>query len=237
MTPPRSMSPTEHHRHVGGLGKAHIGDVAGPQIDLGRAARALDEDDVGVAREPREALEHRRQQLGACAAAYSRACSVPSAGPARSTCAPVSVSGFSSTGFMCTLGATPRGARLQRLRAADLAAVGGDRGVVRHVLRLERRDPQAAPHERPAQPGDDQRLADIRAGALDHHGGRAAHQNSIPCCAFTPGAERMLDQLHLGDQVGDLDQLVLGVAAGDDRHACRPASRRAGTPTTSSTGR
>ena len=53
----------EQHRHVGGGGEAHIGDVAGAQVDLGRAARALDQHDVGIAREPREALEHRGQQV------------------------------------------------------------------------------------------------------------------------------------------------------------------------------
>ena len=69
---------------------------------------------------------------------------------------------------MWTLRRDAAGARLQRLGAADLAAVGGDGGVVRHVLRLERRDPQAAIGEGAAQPGDQQRLADIGAGALEH---------------------------------------------------------------------
>ena len=27
MTPPRSMSPSKHHRNIGGAGKAHIGDI------------------------------------------------------------------------------------------------------------------------------------------------------------------------------------------------------------------
>ena len=42
---------------------------------------------------------------------------------------------------MCTLGAHARRAGLQRLGAADLAAILGDGGVVRHVLRLERARP------------------------------------------------------------------------------------------------
>ena len=40
------------HRQIGGAGKAHIGDVAVAQIDLGRAAGALADDDV----EPRAEL-------------------------------------------------------------------------------------------------------------------------------------------------------------------------------------
>ena len=39
----------QHHRHVGGAGKAHIGDVVLAQIDLRRAARALDQDEIGLA--------------------------------------------------------------------------------------------------------------------------------------------------------------------------------------------
>ena len=57
---------------------------------------------------------------------------------------------------------------LQRLRAADLAAIGGDRGVVRHVLRLERPHAQAAIREQPAQAGDQHGLAHVRAAALHH---------------------------------------------------------------------
>jgi hypothetical protein len=59
-------------------------------------------------------------------------------------------------------------AGLQGLGAADLAAVGGDGGVVRHVLRLERTHAQAALGQGARQAGHDQRLADIGAGALEH---------------------------------------------------------------------
>ena len=60
-----------------------------------------------------------------------------------------------------TLGGDAAGARLQRLRAADLAAVGGHRRVVRHVLRLER------PHRQPA-PGEGARTARRRAATCRH---------------------------------------------------------------------
>ena len=89
-----------------------------------------------------------------------------------------SVSGFSSTGFMWTLGGHAGGPRLQRLRAADLAAFDGGR-VVRHVLRLERPHRAGRAGEEPAQAGDEQRLADIRAGALDHDGRAARHASAI----------------------------------------------------------
>src|SRR5690625_6583354 len=54
-------------------------------------------------------------------------------------------------------------------RSSDLA-IGCDRRIVRHVLRLEGRDRKPAPPRRPAEPRDQHRLADIRARALDHQG-------------------------------------------------------------------
>ena len=73
---------------------------------------------------------------------------------------------------------------LHRLRPADFAAIRGDRGIVRHVLRLERTHAQPGIAEMAAEPGDKHRLADIRAGALQHDGRR--HQNSTPICALMP---------------------------------------------------
>ena len=78
--------------------------------------------------------------------------------------------------------------RLQRLRPADLAAIFGDGGVVRHVLRLERPDHEPAPHQRTREPRDEQRLADARPRALQHEGA-GGHQYSMPACAFTPAAK------------------------------------------------
>ena len=51
MTPPRSMSPASTTGTPGGAGEAHVGDVARAQVDLGRAARPLDEDEVGAGAE------------------------------------------------------------------------------------------------------------------------------------------------------------------------------------------
>ena len=78
--------------------------------------------------------------------------------------------------------------RLQRLRASDLAAVSGDGGIVRHVLRLERPHPKATIGERTCQTRNKKGLADIRAGALQHDCA-CSHQNSMPACALTPAAK------------------------------------------------
>src|SRR3546814_14018512 len=50
-------------------------------------------------------------------------------------------------------------------------SVGRHGGVVGHVLRLERPHAQAAPREDAAEPGGEQRLADVGTGALEHEGG------------------------------------------------------------------
>ena len=147
-------------------GKAHIGDVALAEIDLRGRAGALD-DRRGRRRRARCAKLSSTvgSRLG-FRSWYSRAVSVPVEAPCTMTCAPISLSGLSSTGFMCDAWRDARGARLQRLGAADLAAVGGDRGIVRHVLRLERAHLEPAVGESAAEAGDDQRLADI--GARSH---------------------------------------------------------------------
>jgi hypothetical protein len=53
----------EHDRHIGARRKAHIGDVAGPQIDFRRRARAFDDDKVGTGRNDPETFQHRVHQL------------------------------------------------------------------------------------------------------------------------------------------------------------------------------
>jgi adenosylcobyric acid synthase len=60
---------------------------------------------------------------------------------------------------------------LQGLRPPDLAALRRHRRVVGHVLRLERPHPPTLPREVAAEPGNDQRLADVGPGALEHDGG------------------------------------------------------------------
>ncbi len=65
-------------------------------------------------------------------------------------------------------GATRAGARLERLGAADLAAIRRHRGIIRHVLRLEGLHAQTAPDEGAREPGDQSRFAGARSGSLNH---------------------------------------------------------------------
>ncbi|GHG31984.1 hypothetical protein GCM10017322_33730 [Paracoccus aerius] len=71
----------------------------------------------------------------------------------------------------------PAGESLQRLCAADLAAVYRNGSVVRHVLRLEGAHGQTAPDSRSAEAGNKQGFSDVRSGSLEH---QRMCQNSIP---------------------------------------------------------
>ena len=62
MTPPRSMSPTTTTGTSAARAKPILAMSCFPEIDLGRAAGALDEDDVRLALQLAEALQHRGHQ-------------------------------------------------------------------------------------------------------------------------------------------------------------------------------
>ena len=163
----------EDHRHAGGPGEAHIGDVAVAQIGLRRAAGALDHDEVRLApsrrklsstkgrRSARALPERGRFELSETLALDDdlRAAIASRASRGPGSC------GRSQQPGRRGPGAPARG-RSRRPRR---------RGVVRHVLRLERADTQPPPREKTAESRDEEGLADIRAGALDHDGGGARH--------------------------------------------------------------
>jgi hypothetical protein len=89
---------------------------------------------------------------------------------------------------------------------------------------LNGRDRQPALARRPAQARDQQRLADIAAGALDHQrAGHLAASDGRPSefdalLRLHPVLERMLGQRHLGHQIGRLDQLGLWRCGPSGRH-------------------
>ena len=86
---------------------------------------------------------------------------------------------------MSTTGGTPQASACRACARPDLAAIGGDGGVVGHVLGLERTHPQAAPGKVTAQPRDQHAFPDIGAGALDHDGARHAAP-FLPDCNGPP---------------------------------------------------
>ncbi len=127
----------QRHRQIGGLGKAHIGDVAGAQIDFGRAAGALNEDEIGRPGEPVEGGEHGRQQRRRERAVLTRR-GRPIDAAAQHDLRRTLRLRLQQHRVHVDRRRDTAGARLQRLGPADLAAIGGDHRIVRHVLRLER---------------------------------------------------------------------------------------------------
>ncbi len=136
----------QRHGAAGGARESHIGDIALAQVDLGCAARALDEHEIGVRSNTRVAVEHGAHQFGLQGLIFCRA------GVADDLALDDDLrADFALRLEQHRVHVHARGnsacARLQRLGAADLAAVVRHRGVVRHVLRLERADAKPAPGE------------------------------------------------------------------------------------------
>ncbi len=124
----------EDNRNVRGLCESHIGDVALTQIGFGRTAGALDHDQIGIHANLSEAVEHERQQ--GATPFISSGLKLPEAFPLNDDLrTPV---GFRLQQYRVHVNARCHhgGARLQRLRTPDLAALHRRR-IVRHVLRLE----------------------------------------------------------------------------------------------------
>ena len=173
-------------RTIRGAGKAHVGNVALAQVDLGRAARAFDEHNLGGLFHPAITLEHRAHQFRFQRLIFARPRIADRLALDDDLRADFAL-GLEQHRVHVHAWARAAGARLKRLGAADLAAVIRHGGVVRHVLRLEWTDAEPASCEGAAESGDNERLADVRTRALKH--ARARAQNSIPSCARTPAAK------------------------------------------------
>ena len=90
---------------------------------------------------------------------------------------------------MCTLGGTPA-ARACNAWARPISPPSAATAALFDMfcgLNGRTRSPRLAVGAR--QSGDEQRLADVRAGALEHDDARRHRQNSMPGCAFTPAAK------------------------------------------------
>ena len=112
----------KHHGDIGGAGEAHIGDVAAPQIGLGRAAGAFDQNEVAFGFQPVETLQADIEQFGfalligggAAVARHAAAHDELRAGLALR---------FEQHRVHMHAGRGAAGQRLQRLGAADLPAI------------------------------------------------------------------------------------------------------------------
>ena len=130
----------QHYGNVGSAREAHIGDVALAQVHLGRAPRALDYDEVVRRFQAVECLDHRGKQaspIGHIGRRFLAAQGFPIKHDLRTPIAfrleehGIHISRWIEACCSC----------LQGLRPTDLAATGAGCGIVRHILRLERSDP------------------------------------------------------------------------------------------------
>ena len=168
----------QRHGNLGCQREAHVGDVVLPQVDLGRAAGSFHQDQVGALAEPPKTLQHARHEPGlerVIAARIRRA----GDGALHHHLRAVLALGLEQHRVHVDVGLDPGGAGLQRLGAADLAPVARDGGVVGHVLGLEGADRVSTVGERSQKSGGQHRLADIRAGPLQHDR-PCGHQYSMP---------------------------------------------------------
>ena len=162
----------QHHRNPGGAGKAHIGDVARAQVDLGRRPRALRDDDVALRLEPFIAFQHGAEQLPPRRAEIARSQSAAHLTMDDELRCAVSL-GLQQHRVHVGMWGNATGDRLQRLGTANLSAIGSDGGVVRHILWFEGSYPITPAHQRAAQSSHQHGLADIRPCSLQHDGAHA----------------------------------------------------------------
>ncbi len=157
----------QHDRHIGAAREAHVGDVVGPEVDLGRAAGAFDQHEIGLLAKASETVEHGLHQARLPVLVFPGLGIAEHAALHHHLAAHLALR-LQQHGVHVHARRHPRGPRLQGLGAADLAAIRRHGGIVGHVLRLEGSDAKAASKKGPAQARDDQRLADIRPRALQH---------------------------------------------------------------------
>ena len=224
----------EHDRHVGRAREAHIGDVVRPQVHFRGAAGPLDQHQIGLILEAAETLEHEPHELGLELLIVGRLGGAVDAA-LHHDLRPDLALRLEQDRIHVHARLRARGAGLQRLGAADLAAIACHRRIVGHVLRLERTHGEAPVREGARQTGHDQRLADVGAGALEHEGARRHGQNSMPACAFTPAAKWCFTSVI--SVTRSAASINLGLALRPVTTTCRPLRRPASAATTASRGR
>ena len=162
-----------------GVGEHPVVDEVG-EVDLGRAAGALDDDELVLAAQPVERRGHRRPQVRAALAPRHRGEVGPGDAVDDDLAAGVGLR-LQQHRVHPHVGLDAGGPGLQPLGDADLAAVD-DAGVVRHVLGLERHDVDAVAGEPAAQRRDEPALAGVRR-APEHH--QRAHHRTTRSSAAT----------------------------------------------------
>ncbi len=160
----------EDHRAAHRLGKAHVGDVIGAQVDLGRRARAFHHHHLVTLAQAPMGFQYRLHGH-ALVIVIGGGIHLSDGPPMNDHLGAGVAVGLEQHRVHVGMRWQPGGLGLHRLGAADLAAVGGYRAVERHVLRLERRHRHALARQPAAQRGHQGALAGVGGGALHHQRG------------------------------------------------------------------
>ncbi len=177
----------EDDRRPGGVGRAHVRQVGGAQVRLGGAPGAFDEDELVLVEQlPQCRLGDRPERTGPVAPTPRPELVVD---PAQDDhLAAVVRLRLHEDRVHPDVRLDAGGERLEVLGDADLTAVD-NAGVVRHVLRLERRDANAAAVEHARERGREQALAGRARDALDreraHRAGLAGTTAIRPATSTT----------------------------------------------------
>ena len=164
--PPVDVAAQEH-RGVGPSGHAHVHNVVLPQVDLRRAARPLDDDDVVLRRQGLVGRHHLGDEALAVAEVLSRRHGAPGHAVDDHLRAHMA-GGLEQDGVHPHVGGHPRRLGLHHLSPAHLEAVGGDGGVEGHVLGFEGGHLIAVLLKYPAESGHQEAFARVGHGSLYH---------------------------------------------------------------------
>ncbi len=159
----------QNHRAVHSLGKPHVGNVASPQVDLGRRPCALHHDHRPALAQALVRGQHGLHGDGLVIMVGNRVHAGHRTAMDDHLGAGVAV-GFEQHRVHVGVRRQATGLGLHRLGPADLAAVGGHGAVERHVLRLERHHADALAQQPAAQGSHQGALAGVGGGALHHQG-------------------------------------------------------------------
>ena len=173
----------QHHGGRGLLGHAQVDEIAGHEVHLGAGPGPLEDHELVRAAQPCERRGRRAEEPLLAAVVVRRKAVALDLTQHHHLRAQVARR-FQEDRVHVDLRGDARGLGLDDLRAPHFQALGGDPGVVGHVLGLEGRDPDPPAQDGAAERGDDDALADVRPGA-EHSDAGGAHF-SIPFRAGTP---------------------------------------------------
>ena len=166
----------QQHRHVCFLGKPHVGDVVGAQVDFSRAAGAFANQAIVLRRQPLPGIHdrmHRRGFVGVIGPGFQIEARLALYDHLR----PLVGGRLQQHRVHVGMRFQTAGLRLHCLCPADLSSIHRDSRIQRHVLRLERRDADPPAVQYPAQSGGQRAFTGVGSRSLDH---QCFHSTIIP---------------------------------------------------------